>query len=154
MPNTYTQIHIQFVFAVRYRKALIQPNSKDDLHQYITGIVQNKTHKMLQFNKMPDHLHVLLGFRPDAHMSQLIQVVKSESSKWINDQQLTPVKFNWQEGFGAFSYSKSHVQNVIRYIQNQEQHHRIQTFPEEYLDFLKVVEVEYQERYIFKDPID
>jgi putative transposase len=154
VPNTYTQIHIQFVFAVKYRKALIQPNWKDDLHQYITGIVRNKTHKMLQINTMPDHLHMLIGFRPDAHMSQLIQVVKSESSKWINDQQLTPVKFNWQEGFGAFSYSKSHVQNVIRYIQNQEQHHRKQTFLEEYLDFLKAFEIEYEERYIFKALID
>ena len=151
MPNTYTQIHIQFVFAVKYRMALIDKSWKDKLHQYITGIIQNKTHKMLQINSMPDHLHMLLGFRPDENMSQLIQVVKSESTKWINDNCLSREKFSWQEGFGAFSYSKSHVPNVIRYIQNQETHHQKQTFREEYISFLKLFEVEYDERYIFKE---
>ena len=153
MPNTYTQIHIQFVFAVKYRLALIASPWKNELHQYITGIIQNKSHKMLQINSMPDHLHMLIGFRPDANMSQLIQVVKSESTKWINDNHLSPEKFSWQEGFGAFSYSKSHVPNVIRYIQNQEAHHRKQTFREEYISFLKAFEIEFDERYIFKEPL-
>ncbi len=151
MPNTYTQIHIQFVFAVKYRLALIDNSWKDELHQYITGIIQNKSHKMLQVNSMPDHLHMLLGFRPDENMSQLIQVVKSESTKWINDNHLCREKFSWQEGFGAFSYSKSHIPNVIRYIQNQETHHQKQTFREEYISFLKLFEVEFDERYIFKE---
>ena len=149
MPNTYTQIHIQFVFAVKYRRTLIQPSWKDELHQYITGIVQNKTHKMLQINTMPDHLHMLVGFRPDSNMSQLIQVVKTESTKWVNDNHPAPVKFNWQGGFAAFSYSKSHVSNVIRYIRDQEQHHHKKPFLEEYLAFLKAFEVEYDERYVF-----
>jgi putative transposase len=154
MPNTYTQIHIQFVFAVKFRGALLHSSWKDELHQYITGIVQNKNHKMLQINAMPDHLHMLIGYRPDEHMSQLIQVVKSESTKWINDHHLTSQKFGWQDSFGAFSYSKSHVPDVIRYIQNQEQHHRRHTFLEEYVAFLKAFEIKYDERYIFKELID
>ena len=131
--------------------ALIDNSWKDELHQYITGIIQNKSHKMLQVNSMPDHLHMLLGFRPDENMSQLVQIVKSESTKWINDNHLCREKFSWQEGFGAFSYSKSHVPNVIRYIQNQEAHHHKQTFREEYISFLKLFEVEFDERYIFKE---
>jgi REP element-mobilizing transposase RayT len=151
MPNTYTQIYIQFVFAVRYRLALIATPWKNELHQYITGIIQNKTHKMLQINSMPDHLHLLIGFRPDENLSQLAQIVKSESTKWINDNQLCNEKFGWQDGFGAFSYSKSHVPNVIRYIQNQEAHHRKQTFRDEYIAFLKAFEIDFDERYIFKE---
>ena len=154
MPNTYSQIHIQFVFAAKFRKALISPLWKNELHRYITGIIQNKTHKMLQINTMPDHLHMLIGFRPNENMSQLIQVVKSESTKFINDQKLTQRPFVWQEGFGAFSYSKSHVHDVIKYIQNQEQHHSKQTFLQEYLAFLKAFEIEYDERYIFKELSD
>ena len=151
MPNTYTQIHIQFVFAVKYRLALIATPWQNELHQYITGIIQNKSHKMLSINSMPDHLHMLIGFRPDANMSQLIQVVKSESSQWINDNHLSREKFSWQEDFGAFSYSKSHVPNVIQYIQNQEVHHRKQPFREEYISFLKAFDIDFDERYIFKE---
>jgi REP element-mobilizing transposase RayT len=151
MPNTYTQIHIQFVFAVKYRLALIANPWKNELHQYITGIIQNKTHKMLQINSMPDHLHLLIGFRPNENLSQLAQIVKSESTKWINDNLLCNEKFGWQDGFGAFSYSKSHVPNVISYIQNQEVHHRKQTFREEYIAFLKAFEIDFDERYIFKE---
>ena len=126
-------------------------------------MIQNKTHKMLQINTMPDHLHMLIGFRPNENMSQLIQVVKSESTKWVNDTNHSFQKFAWQDarlpdavgqGFGGFSYSKSHVPDVIRYIQNQEQHHKKQTFLEEYVSFLKAFEIEYDERYIFKELID
>ena len=123
MSNTYTQLHIQFVFAVKFCKGCIQDLWKNELQQYITGMIQNKTHKMLQINTMPGHLHMLLGFRPNKNMSQLIQLVKSERTKFINDKPFTPQKFAWQDGFGAFSYSKSHVPNVIKYIQNQEQDH-------------------------------
>jgi len=103
---------------------------------------------------MPDHLHMLVGFRPDENMSQLIQVVKSESTKWINDNNLTHQKFAWQDSFGAFSYSKNHVPDVIRYIQNQENHHKKQTFLEEYIAFLKAFEIQFDERYIFKELTD
>ncbi|HWD89080.1 MAG TPA: IS200/IS605 family transposase [Mucilaginibacter sp.] len=152
MSNTYTQIHIQCVMAVKYRQSLIQPEWKAQLHKYITGIVQNHDHKMLAINSMPDHLHLFIGFRPRQPLSDLMRLVKGESSEWINLQQFTPAVFRWQEGYGAFSYSRSHVQRVINYVLNQETHHRKQTFLEEYRQFLDQFEVDYDERYIFKEP--
>jgi len=152
MANTYTQIHIQFVFAVKFRKALIGKEWKDRLHQYITGIVQSNNHKMLCINNMPDHIHLFIGMRPTQSISSLIQNIKTETSKWIKEEKLSP-NFAWQEGYGAFSYSRSHVPNVIRYIQNQEQHHKKETFLEEYQKLLKAFEIEYEDQYIFKEPI-
>jgi putative transposase len=152
MPNTYTQLHIQFVFAVKNRNALIGYEWKERLHQYITGIFQQHNHKMLQVNSMPDHIHIFIGMRPHQSISSLIQLVKSESSKWIKEEKLSAYPFAWQEGYGAFSYSKSHVNDVIRYIQNQEIHHRKESFLEEYKKTLKAFEVEWDERYIFKEP--
>jgi len=150
MPNSYTQIHIQFVFAVKYRSAVIDREWKERLHQYITGIFQANKHKMLQINSMPDHIHIFIGMRPHQSISSLIQNVKTESSKWIKAQNLCS-SFAWQEGYGAFSYSKSQVVDVIRYIQNQEIHHRKETFLDEYKMFLKAFEVEWDEQYIFKE---
>src|ERR1700742_2701287 len=112
MANTYTQIHIQCVMAVKYRQALIESFWKDELQKYITGIVQNHGHRMLAINNMPDHLHMFFGFRPTQSLSDLMQVVKGESSEWINKRNFTPAKFRWQEGYGAFSYSRSHVPRV------------------------------------------
>ena len=152
MANTYTQIHIQCVMAVKYRASLIQPNWKDQLQKYMTGIVQNYGHKMLAINNMPDHMHMFFGFRPNQSLADLMRIVKSESSKWINDKQFTPAVFNWQEGYGAFSYSRSHVAKVTGYVLNQEEHHRHKTFLEEYEQFLKQFEVDYDDRYIFKLP--
>ncbi len=152
MANTYTQLHIQFVFAVKYRKALIAKEWKERLHQYITGIIQSNNHKMLSINSMPDHIHIFIGMRPTQSISSLIQNVKTETSKWIKEQRLS-LDFAWQEGYGAFSYSRSHVPNVIRYIQNQEEHHKKETFLEEYLKILKAFEVEYDEQYVFIDPM-
>ena len=152
MANTYTQLHIQFVFAVKYRKALIDKDWKDRLHKYITGIIQSNQHKMLCINSMPDHIHIFIGMRPTQSISALVQNVKTETSKWIKEQKLAP-NFAWQEGYGAFSYSRSHVPNVIRYIQNQEQHHTKETFVEEYHKQLKAFEVEYDEQYVFVEPI-
>ena len=152
MANTYTQLHIQFVFAVKYRAALINNEWKRELHQYITGIVQNNEHKMLQINSMPDHLHLFIGMRPAQSISSLIQNVKTESSKWIKEKRFCSAPFAWQEGYGAFSYSKSHVPDVIRYIQNQEEHHKKETFLDEYRNFLKAFEIMYDEKYIFKEP--
>jgi REP element-mobilizing transposase RayT len=153
MANTYTQLHVQFVFAVKFRKALITKDWKERLHQYITGIIQSNQHKMLCINSMPDHIHIFIGMRPTQSISSLIQNIKTETSKWIKEQKLSSY-FAWQEGYGAFSYSKSHVPGVIRYIQNQEEHHKKETFLEEYQKFLKVFEVEYDEQYIFKEPTD
>lgn len=152
MSNTYTQIHIQCVVAVKYRQSLIAPEWKEQLNKYITGIVQNHGHKMIAVNSMPDHLHVFFGFRPDQSLSDLMRLVKGESSEWINLQRFTPAVFRWQEGYGAFSYSKSHVQKVTNYVMNQEEHHRKQTFLEEYRQFLEQFEIDYDERYIFKEP--
>jgi putative transposase len=152
MANTYTQIHIQCVIAVKYRQSLIQPEWKDQLQKYITGITQNYGHKMLAINNMPDHLHMFFGFRPNQSLSDLMRIVKSESTKWINDKQFTPAIFSWQEGYGAFSYSRSHVNKVTEYVLNQEEHHRHKTFLEEYEQFLKQFEIPYEERYIFKLP--
>jgi len=152
MPNSYTQIHIQFVFAVKYRTALIGKDWKEKLHQYITGIFQENNHKMLQINSMPDHIHIFIGMRPHQSISSLIQNVKTESSKWIKVQNFGCQSFAWQEGYGAFSYSKSQVHDVIRYIQNQENHHTKETFLDEYRKFMKVFEIEWDEQYIFKEP--
>ncbi len=152
MANTYTQLHIQFIFSVQYRAALIDISWKERLHQYVTGIFQNNKHKMLQVNSMPDHIHILIGLRPDQAISSLIQVVKSESTKWINENHLTKTKFAWQGGFGAFSYSKSQLPRVIEYIKNQEMHHKKQTFLEEYKAFLKAFGIDYDDRYLFKEP--
>src|SRR3569833_1107288 len=152
MANTYTQNHIQCVMAVKYRASLIQPDWKDQLQKYITGIIQNYGHKMQAINNMPDHLHMFFGFRPNQLLSDLMRIVKSESSGWINDKQFTPAVFNWQEGYGAFSYSRSQVPRVVEYVMNQEEHHRHKTFLEEYEQFLKQFEVDYDERYIFKLP--
>ena len=151
MANTYTQLHIHLVFAVKYRAALIRKEWKGRLHQYITGIIQNNEHKMLQINSMPDHIHIFIGLRPHQAISALVQNVKSESSKWIKENRFCPSAFAWQQGFGAFSYSKTHVDNVIRYIQNQEAHHKKETFLEEYVRMLKAFKVDYDERYIFKE---
>jgi putative transposase len=151
MPNTYTQIHIQAVFTVQNRTCLIDKSWKNDLYKYITGIIQGNGHKLLTINGMPDHVHILFGFRPTQSLSELMQDVKGNSSKWINENEFINGKFTWQEGFGAFSYSKSHVPAVIKYIQNQEIHHLKKSFLEEYREFLELFEVEYDERYIFKE---
>ena len=152
MANTYTQIHIQFVFAVQYRAALIQKDWKDRLHQYITGIIQSNDHKMLQVNSMPDHIHIFIGMRPAQSIASLVQNLKTETSKWIKQNKFFKSSFAWQECYGAFSYSKSHVPDVIRYIQNQETHHTKETFMDEYQKMLKAFEIDYDKLYIFKEP--
>ena len=151
MANTYTQIHVQFVFAVKYRNGLIIPSLKEELYQYISGIIKHHNHKLLAINGMPDHIHIFIGMRPTQSISDLMQDIKGSSSKWINEKKFLKVKFEWQEGYRAFSYSKSHVDNVINYIKNQEEHHKKESFRDEYLNFLKRFEVEYDEKYIFKD---
>lgn len=152
MANTYTQIHLQFVFAVKNRNALIKPEWESELYKYITGIVTRQEHKLLAINGMPDHLHLLVGMRPLQSVSDLLQDIKGDSSKWINQNKLTPFKFEWQEGYGAFSYGASQVDNVIEYIRQQKQHHSKKSFLDEYRDFLKLFKIDYDNRYIFKDP--
>jgi REP element-mobilizing transposase RayT len=153
MANTFTQIHIQVVFSVQNRECLISKTWKDELYKYITGIVQKNQHKLLSINGMPDHIHILIGLRPTQSISDLLQDIKSNSSKWINEKKLVKGKFSWQEGFAAFSYSKSELSRVINYIINQQKHHEKKTFTEEYLQLLKVHDIDFDERFIFK-PID
>jgi REP element-mobilizing transposase RayT len=153
MANTYTQIHIHFVFAVKFRQRIIQSKWKEDLYKYMTGIIQNDNHKLLAINGMPDHIHILIGLRPAQSISDLMKNIKQSSSKWINENKLTNGHFEWQEGYGAFSYSKSQIGQVVNYIQNQELHHKKKTFRDEYLDFLEKFEVDYDDKFIFKELI-
>jgi putative transposase len=153
LPNTYTQSHVHFVFAVKFRAALIQPTWKEELHKYVTSIVHGNKHKMLQINSMPDHIHILVGTHPGQSFSSLVQRIKTETSKWINARRLTPATFAWQEGFAAFSYSKSHLPYIIRYIQNQNIHHRKQSFLDEYKACLKAFDIAFEEEYIFNELI-
>jgi putative transposase len=152
MANTYSQLYIHCVFAPKFRAALLQPQWDEQLRAYITGIVQNNNHKMMAINNMPDHLHLFVSMQPKQSISELMQLVKGDSSEWINKKSLTTSKFYWQEGYGAFSYSKSQAKNVVEYIAKQQEHHKKQTFLDEYKMMLKKFEVEYDERYIFKVP--
>lgn len=151
MPNTYSQLYIQFVFAVKYREALIHELFRAKLQKYITGIVQSQKykHKLLAIYCMPDHAHIFIGLNPDQSISDCVRIIKCNSSKWINQQHLTPYKFRWQTGYGAFSYSRSHIDRVVKYIRNQPHHHRKKTFKKEYLQFLEKFKVPYNEQYLF-----
>lgn len=153
MANSYSQISIQFVFAIKYRNTVILENWETDLYKYITGIVQNKNHKMIAINGMPDHIHILVGLNTVQSIADLMRDVKANSSKWINENNITPEKFEWQTGYGAFSYSKSHVQRVVNYIKNQKQHHQKQTFLEEYKTYLEKFEIEFNKDFIFNELI-
>lgn len=149
MPGTYSQIYIQNIFAVKGRQSLIGINWEERLYKYITGIVQEKEQKMIAINGMPDHIHFLIGMRPSCCLSDLVREIKKSSSIFIKENKLTPFKFNWQEGFGAFSYSHSHLNRVITYIDNQKEHHKKKSFKAEYFGFLKKFNVQYDEKYLF-----
>ena len=151
MANTFTQIYLQFVFAVQDRLSLIRSEWKDELYKYITGIVQNNNHKLIAINGMPNHLHVFVGYKPHQLIPDLLQDIKGSSSTWINKKGFIQGKFGWQEGYGAFSYSHSQIDSVVKYIMNQEEHHKKKTFREEYIELLQRFNIEYDERYILKD---
>jgi putative transposase len=150
MANTYSQIYIQIVFAVESRQNLIDPINNDELQKYITGIVSAQRQKLLAINNMPDHVHLLIGQRPDTALSDLVGDIKSGSTNFINRQRWVRGRFNWQEGFGAFSYSRSQLDAVIRYVKNQQEHHQRHSFRDEYIKLLDRFDVSYDERYIFK----
>lgn len=151
MPNTYTQLYVHVVFAVKGRANLITKSWKEKLYQYITGIITNKNQKLMVINGMSDHLHILIGLKPDCNLSDLIRDVKANSSKWVNENKWVMGKFEWQTGFGAFSVGQSQIQTVVKYILNQEEHHRKKTFREEYMEFLNVYQIEFKPEYIFDD---
>jgi len=150
MANTYSQIYIQIVFAVESRQNLIDPEHNDELQKYITGIVSAQRQKLIAINIMPDHVHLLIGQRPDSSLSNLVGDIKSGSTNFINRKRWVKGRFNWQEGFGAFSYSRSQLDMVVRYIKNQQRHHRTRSFHDEYVRLLDKFSVPYEERYIFK----
>ncbi len=150
MANTYTQITIHVVFAVKGRENFIKPAFKDEVFKYIAGIISNKQQKLLCINGMPDHVHALIGLEPDMTLSDLVRDIKANSSRFINEKRWLRWNFEWQKGFGAFSYSRSQRPNVIRYIEHQEQHHATRSFREEYLEMLRKFEVEFDRKYVFE----
>ncbi|MBL7839574.1 MAG: IS200/IS605 family transposase [Cyclobacteriaceae bacterium] len=150
MAGTFSQIYIQIVLAVKGRENLISKSWKDDLHKYISGIIKGKEQKPIIVNGMSDHLHVFVGLNPSMRVSDLVRDIKNNSSNFINDQKLVAGRFSWQEGYGAFSYSRADVRNVYNYILNQEEHHRKKTFKEEYEGLLKEFSVEFNKKYLFE----
>lgn len=150
MPGTFSQIYIQVVFAVKGRANLIGNNFKTDLHKYIAGIIKGKDQKTIIVNGMPDHIHAFIGLRPAMAISDLVRDIKNNSSNFINDHNLVKGKFQWQDEYGAFSYSHSHIEKVYNYILNQEEHHKKKTFRQEYLGFLNAFKIEYDENYFFE----
>ena len=149
MADTYVQAYFHIVFAVRNRKALIRKTWKDDLEKYITGIVQKNMHKLIAIGSMPDHIHIFIGYNLNQTIPDLVEDIKTSSDHWIKNNRLTPFKFRWQNGYGAFTYSHSQIDSVAKYVMNQEQHHRKKTFREEYLEMLKKFEVVYKNEYLF-----
>ena len=150
MANTYTQIYIHIVFAVQGRQNLLRHEYNDELQKYMTGIISGQGQKLIAINNMPDHFHILIGQRPNVALSDLVRAVKAGSSGFINDRHWVAGRFSWQESFGAFSYSRSRLNTVIRYIQNQQEHHRRKSFNEEYIELLKRFNVPHDQRYIFQ----
>ncbi|NOQ27999.1 MAG: IS200/IS605 family transposase [Bacteroidales bacterium] len=148
--GTFSQIYIQLVFAVKGRTSLISPQWEEELFKYITGIVQNKGQKMLAINGMPNHIHFFIGMKPSCCLSDLVREVKKSSNTFIKEKKFTKYKFEWQEGYGAFSYSHSALDNVISYINNQKEHHRKKSFKEEYVDFLNKFKIEFKDEYLFE----
>ena len=148
--STYSQIYIQIVFAVKNRQALIANSWQEELYKYVTGIVQDKGQKMLAINGMPDHIHILIGMKPSCCLSDLVREIKKSSNSFVKEKEFSKYKFEWQEGFGAFSYSHSSLDNVIGYIKNQKEHHKKRSFKEEYIDFLEKFQIEFKDEYLFE----
>jgi len=149
MANTYSQVYLHFVFTVKGKQNLLLPKHNDELQKYITGIVQNRNQKLLAINNVTDHMHLFVGFGTTITMADFMEEVKAISSKFINTKGWVKGRFEWQRGYGVFSYSRSQIDDVIKYIMNQQEHHKKQSFKEEYIDLLKKFEIEYDEKYLF-----
>lgn len=149
MANTYTQIYLQIVFTVRHRECLIKEKNRIILQKYMTGIIQKRGHKLLSIYCNPDHVHIFIGYNPSNSLPDLVRDIKTASTSFINEHKWYSSKFYWQEGYGAFSYSKSQIGVVCSYIENQAKHHKKRSFKDEYLDFLKKFNVDYDEKYLF-----
>jgi putative transposase len=149
MPDTFTQLYIHIIFAVKNRNSLIKPDWEEKLYKFISGLLTNKGQKLLRVNGMPDHVHILIGMKPDYNLSDLVREIKKSSNKFIKDSGFTKFNFSWQTGYGAFSVSPSQLDKVINYIKKQKEHHRKRSFKEEYLEFLEKYQIEYKPDYLF-----
>ena len=150
MPSTFSQIYIQIVFAVKGRESLIHTSWEEELYKYISGIINNKEQKLISINGMPDHIHLLIGMKPTCSLSDLVREIKKSSNDFVKEKKFVKGKFTWQEGYGAFSYSHSSLDNVINYIKNQKKHHQKKTFKEEYLELLHKFEIEFKSEYLYE----
>ncbi len=150
MSDTFAQLYIQIVFAVKGRESLIHNHWEEELYKYTTGIITNKGQKLIVINGMPDHIHILIGMKPTCSISDLVREIKKATNEFIKAKGFVKGKFNWQEGFGAFSYSHSHLDKVVKYINNQKIHHHKKTFKEEYLELLNKFEIDYKTEYLFE----
>jgi len=150
MPNTYSQIYVQIVFAVKGRQSLISQTWEESLYKYISGIITKKEQKLLAINGMPDHIHLVIGLKPTCTISDLVREIKKASNEYINDHHFAPFGFKWQDGYGVFSYSHKDLNNVIQYVMNQKEHHKKKRFKEEYLEFLEEFKIEFKEEYLFE----
>lgn len=148
--TTYSQIYIQVIMAVKGRNSLISQTWEEELYKYITGIIHNKNQKLIAINGVSDHIHLLIGMKPSCCLSDLMREVKKSSNAFVKEKRFTKFKFDWQDGYGAFSYSHSALDNVIAYIQNQKEHHKKKSFKQEYIGFLKKFQIEYDEKYLFE----
>lgn len=150
MPNTFSQIYLQFVFAVKGRQSLIPKQHKEELHKYMTALVQARKAKMLAVNCMPDHVHLFVGFKPSVLISDFVKEIKVQSNEFIKEKKWIQQNFSWQEGYGVFSYGHSQIDRVCKYVLNQEEHHKRKTFKQEYLEFLERFAIPFEEKYLFE----
>jgi len=148
-PGAFTQLYLHLVFAVKNREAILTKNVRNRVFSYMSGIATSMKHKSIIINGVSDHVHILLGLNPSVSVSDTVHDLKRSSTLFINTEKLCPGKFAWQDGYGGFTYSRSQIDNVYRYIENQETHHKKKTFREEYIDFLKKFEIEFDERFLF-----
>jgi len=149
MANTYVQAYFHLVFAVYNRKALIRKSWKDNLEKYITGIIQNNSHKLLAIGSMPDHIHIFIGYNLNQTIPDLVEKIKTSSNHWVKEKKLSKFKFSWQKGYGAFTHTHSQIDGVAKYVLSQEDHHRIKTFKEEYHKMLDKFQIAYKNEYVF-----
>ena len=149
MANTYTQCYFHLVFAVKNRESLIMKSWKDELEKYITGIIQNHNHKLLAIGSMPDHIHIFIGYNVNQLIPDLVEEIKTSSNAWIKQQSFSKYKFDWQKGYGAFTHSRSKINQVVKYIENQERHHIEKTFKQEYLEILVKNDIDFKNEYLF-----
>ncbi len=149
MANTYTQLFVHIVFSTKGREKILLNNYRDDLFKYMSGIINGKNQKSLAVNGVTDHVHLFLSIQPTITISDLVRDIKHSSTNFIKEKGFIKNKFNWQKGFGAFTYSKSQIDSVINYIMNQEEHHKQKTFEEEYIEFLNKFDIDYDEKYVF-----